>query len=115
MIKRKEQMHLEVKENMRDGKGSINILHLLKKDEIKGNSRLCAKITINPGDSIGLHSHDNEEEIFYVISGKGEVNDDGVIDKLNPGDVLLTGDGAKHSVKNVGDEALEMIAIILLY
>ena len=115
MIKRKEQMHLEVKENMRDGEGSINILHLLKKDEIKGNSRLCAKITINPGDSIGLHSHDNEEEIFYVISGKGEVNDDGVIDKLNPGDVLLTGDGAKHSVKNIGDEALEMIAIILLY
>jgi len=65
-----------------------------------------AKITINPGSSIGVHEHVGEEEIFYIISGKGLVNDNGTITEVGPGDAVLTGNGASHSVEAVGDEPL---------
>jgi len=100
MVKREKDMIKEIKEQMRGG---------------KGKARLCAKITINPGSSIGVHEHVGEEEIFYIISGKGLVNDNGTITEVGPGDAVLTGNGASHSVEAVGDEPLVMMAVILLY
>lgn len=115
MVKRAEEMIKEIKEQMRGGKGSVEILHVFKQDELKGKARLCARITIAPGSSIGLHQHDSEEEIYYIISGKGLINDNGVTTQVGPGDAVLTGNGDSHSVEAVGDETLEMMAVILLY
>ncbi|OPZ88823.1 MAG: Cupin domain protein [Firmicutes bacterium ADurb.Bin419] len=115
MIKRANEMVKEIKEQMRGGKGSVEILHIFKQEELRGKARLCAKITIAPGSSIGLHQHDNEEEIFYIINGKGMVNDNGNLSEVKAGDSIITGNGATHSVENTGDELLEMMAVILLY
>ncbi|MFZ5988315.1 MAG: cupin domain-containing protein [Bacillota bacterium] len=115
MIKRANEMVSEIKEQMRGGKGSVEILHIFKQDELKGKARLCAKITIEPGSSIGLHQHDNEEEIFYIISGKALINDNGTLKEAAAGDSILTGNGDSHAVENIGEEPLEMLAIILLY
>jgi len=43
------------------------------------------------------------------------VNDNGTITEVGPGDAVLTGNGASHSVEAVGDEPLVMMAVILLY
>jgi len=115
MVKREKDMIKEIKEQMRGGKGSVELLHIFRQEELKGKARLCAKITINPGSSIGVHEHVGEEEIFYIISGKGLVNDNGSITEVGPGDAVLTGNGASHSVEAVGDEPLVMMAVILLY
>ncbi len=115
MIKRANEMVKEIKEQMRGGKGSVEILHIFKQEELKGKARLCARITIAPGSSIGLHQHDNEEEIFYIINGKGLVNDNGSISEVGAGDSIITGNGASHSIENTGDGPLEMMAVILLY
>ena len=115
MIRRAGDMIKEIKELMRGGKGSVEIMHIFKQDELKGKARLCAKITIEPGSSIGLHQHSDEEEIFYIINGKGIVNDNGNISEFRKGDSILTGNGASHSIESIGDEPLEMLAVILLY
>lgn len=115
MIKRAEEMISEINEQMRGGKGSVEITHIFRKEELRGKARLCARITINPGCSIGLHEHIGEEEIFYVIRGMGIANDNGNIKELYKGDALLTGGGASHSIENNGTEVLELVAVILLY
>ncbi len=115
MIRRADEMFKEIKEQMRGGSGAVEITHLFKEDELTGKARLVAKITINPGCSIGLHEHTNEEEIFYIIKGKGKINDNGTIKEVSVGDSILTGGGAAHSVENNGDEPLEMLAVILLF
>lgn len=115
MIKKSNEMIKEVKEQMRGGKGTVELLHIFKQDELTGKARLCAKITINPGCSIGLHEHVNEEEIFYILKGNGIVEDNGVKKEISAGDAILTGGGATHSAENTGNEPLEMMAVILLY
>jgi len=115
MLKKAQDMLVEIKEQMRGGKGTVELKHIFNKDEIKGKARLIAKITINPGCSIGLHEHVNEEEIFYIIKGKALFNDNGVMKEAEEGDSLLTGGGAVHSVENTGDVPLEMLAVILVY
>ncbi len=115
MIRKSDEMTKQLNEKMRGGDGVIEITHIFKQEDLKGKARLCAKITVNPGCSIGLHEHDNEEEIFYVIRGRGIIDDNGEKREVSVGDAVLTGGGATHMVENNESEPLEMLAVILLY
>lgn len=116
MIQKSYQMEKEVREKMRGGKGEVEITHVLKQNQITGRCRLVGKISLKPGCSIGLHPHDNEEEIFYIMKGKALVEDNGIKSELEAGDVILTGGGSAHSVENISsNEMLEIFAFILLF
>jgi mannose-6-phosphate isomerase-like protein (cupin superfamily) len=115
MFKKSGDMITEIREQMRGGKGKVEITHIFGKDEIRGKARLCARITLQPGCSIGMHEHVDEEEIYHIIEGTGVVNDNGTEYTVSPGDSVLTGGGASHSIENTGDKPLVLMAVILLY
>ncbi|MCM8817933.1 MAG: cupin domain-containing protein [Candidatus Omnitrophica bacterium] len=115
MIKRKNEMEIEEREKMRNGQGVIKILHYFKKDEFKANVRLCAKLTIPSGCSIGLHEHLDEDEVFIILKGRGILFDGNNESVVEEGDAILTGNGQSHSVKNITKEDLEIIAFIAKY
>ena len=115
MIRTSEQMVSEIKESLRGGKGSVTITNLLVPGEFKGKARLIARITIEPGCSIGYHIHENEEEIYYILSGVAEYDDNGTVCRLAAGDVSVTLGGEFHGIANPGSEKLELLATILLY
>ncbi len=100
---------------MRAGSGNVAIKYYLKKDEINAPCRLCAQLTLAPGSSIGLHEHIEEDEIFIIQEGCGIVDDNGREAQVCAGDVILTGRGAKHAIKNTGDRDLVITAVILPY
>jgi len=115
MVKREAQMFKDIREKMRGGNGEVEILHVFKQEELKGKVRLFAKLRLKIGCSIGFHVHDKEEEVYYILSGKGEVDDNGKIEQVGPGDAILTGNGAGHSIRNTSTEPLDFMGIILLY
>jgi mannose-6-phosphate isomerase-like protein (cupin superfamily) len=115
MIKRNGDMEKEVREKMRGGKGEVEILHIFRKEEMKGKMRLHARLRLPRGSSIGYHVHDGEEEVFYILSGTGLVTDNGVTAPVGPGDAILTGGGGGHAIENTGEGPLELIATIFVY
>jgi mannose-6-phosphate isomerase-like protein (cupin superfamily) len=115
MIKRASDMEHEVRERMREGSGSVEILHVFRKEELRGRTRLFARLRLMPGSSVGYHLHDGEEEIFYILSGEAVVSDAGAMTRVGPGDAVLTGSGAGHSIECKGSEPLVLLAVILVY
>ena len=115
MIKKPEEMKIQNIEKLRDGKGTTKMTHLFTPDELKGHCRVCAIIELQPGCSIGFHEHIDEEEIYFILKGKGLVNDNGNEQEVTVGDAVLTGDGADHSIENTGDEPLVLMAVVLTY
>ena len=115
MLRRREEMVKEIRENMRGGRGKVEILHIFKKEELTGKTRLFAKLRLEPGCSIGYHSHENEEEVFYVIQGSGRAAEDDTEYDVACGDAILVGGGGGHTIRNTADEPLEILAVILLY
>ncbi|HOJ76747.1 MAG TPA: cupin domain-containing protein, partial [Bacillota bacterium] len=115
MLRKELEMLVENREKMRGGDGIIKIKNLFKAEELRGKTRLIAEVTIPVGGSIGYHIHENEEEIYYFISGNGEVDDNGVRKQVSAGDAMLTGEGKGHAVYNTGNTPLILMAIILLY
>jgi len=99
---------------MYGGDGNVKVLHMLNgPDEMMGKGRLFAHLVVEPGCSIGYHVHEGEAETFYFLRGLGEVNDNGELKTVRPGDVAHTYAGEGHAVKNIGDEPLEFVALIL--
>ena len=116
MIKHNGEYKCDIRENMRGGNGSVKIEQLWNPgEELKANNRLFAKLSLEPGSGIGFHNHDNEEEVFVIIKGTAEADDNGKIEILKAGDTILTANGAGHSIKNIGDETLEILAVISCY
>jgi mannose-6-phosphate isomerase-like protein (cupin superfamily) len=115
MIRRKSEMEKEVREHMRDGKGTVEILHVFRQKELQGKVRLFARLRLQKDCSIGYHLHDGEEEIFYILSGTGRMTDGDTTSIVGPGDAVLTGGGSGHSIENAGEEPLDILATILLY
>ena len=115
MIRKGAQMETEVKSELRGGVGKVTFQHFFKKDEITARTRLCSRLILPPGASIGLHKHEGEDEVFIVTRGKGLIDDGQSREQVQAGDAILTGKGESHAVINNGLEPLELIAIIMLY
>lgn len=114
MIRRSAEKTVVTRENMRGGQGIVKMENVLNgAEEMYGKGRLFAKIILEPGCSIGHHVHEGESETFYFLRGTGEYDDNGEITTVQAGDVAFAGDGEGHSIKNIGDEPLEFIALIL--
>jgi quercetin dioxygenase-like cupin family protein len=116
MIKNAADMTTEIRERMRGGDGRVEMTHLLKPGEFQGGARLCARLVLDPGCSIGWHDHQHEEEIFYVIRGEGLLSEgEGQPERpLCCGDAAVCPSGTSHSIRNGGTEPLELLALILL-
>jgi mannose-6-phosphate isomerase-like protein (cupin superfamily) len=63
------------------------------------------KRAFKPGSGVGHHVQ-KEDEIYYVLSGKGTMVLDGKTVDITPGTAVLTRTGSSHSLKQVGDEDL---------
>ena len=63
------------------------------------------KRALKPGSGIGYHEQE-EDEIYYVLSGRGLMTIDGKDMEVGPGTAVLTRPGSSHGLKQVGTEDL---------
>ena len=111
MIIRSKDMKVEEVLHMRDGEGTV-IKRTLAPAQSDMHLRLLGRFTIKKGCSIGKHTHDGEVEYYYILTGQGIVTEDNGESVVNPGDVVVTGWGQSHSIRNECDKDLEFVAVI---
>lgn len=70
------------------------------------------EITLVPGAAIGLHTHVNNSEMIYVISGTGTMICDGEEEILTPGMAHYCPKGHSHTFLNLGTEDLLFFAVV---
>jgi mannose-6-phosphate isomerase-like protein (cupin superfamily) len=66
------------------------------------------KRSFHAGSGVGLHEQ-KEDEIYYVLSGRGTMTLDGKAYDVTPGTAVLTRTGSSHSLKQVGSEDLVVL------
>ena len=113
MIRKANDCNVEYREHMRDGDGTVEITNFATPKELNDKGRLFARITLKPGCGIGYHVHEQDSEIFYIMKGTAEYNDNGTITTVTAGDVTVCPAGTGHSVTNKTDEVVELIAAIV--
>lgn len=107
MIRRKDEL-TKVVGPIEGGKGNITRELLIEGDELKNKAKVFAKLSV----PVGLHEHNKDYEVYYILSGKGEVLDGDKIVQVNEGDVVYA-INTKHYIENIGDEELVFLAVII--
>ena len=111
MIKKERVVTVE---GLRDGKGSVEIHHILEGADLMGHGTMFARVIVKPHSSIGWHQHVGNTEPYYILKGVGTfVDNDGSRTDVYPGDVCTIEVGHWHSMENNTDEDMEMMALVL--
>lgn len=100
--------------NLRGGEGTIEIRHILSKDELMGHGTMYAHVVFPPHSSLGFHQHVGNTEPYYVLKGRGIfVDNDGSRTEIQPGDVCVIEVGQSHAIENPNEEPLEIMALVI--
>ena len=73
-----------------------------------GLKMVFRKRALKPGSGIGYHEQ-KEDEIYYVLSGRGMMTVDGKSFEVTPGTAVLTRPGSSHGLKQSGTEDLVIL------
>ena len=67
---------------------------------------------LEPGATIGLHTHETSSEIIYFLRGEGKVLYDGGCEAVRAGVCHYCPKGHSHSLMNDSAAALEFFAVV---
>lgn len=97
--------------NCHDGVGPLDWTQVVDRNDLPGERRLrfLHRNILHPGDSIGVHRHEIDEEYYYFLQGEGTMTLDGVEVQVGPGDLTGVFPQGRHGLKNTGNEALHFI------
>lgn len=68
------------------------------------------KRVLKPGAAIGYHLQ-QEDEIYYILSGKGIMQMNGDTFEVQAGDAILTRPGSSHGLQQAGTDDLVMLIV----
>ena len=89
-----------------DGGGNTTAFNFFAK--APGFKLAFRKRVLHPGSAIGYHLQ-KEDEVYYILSGTGEMMMNGKTFPVQGGDAILTRPGSSHGLKQTGNEDLVMI------
>ena len=98
-----------------EGKGDAVISDIASSDMMRSRNRCFIIIRLKQGDSLGIHRHEKECEIYYVIQGRGWYRDNEQEYEIKAGEAVICQDGDSHGISNNEKEELVFIALVVSY
>jgi mannose-6-phosphate isomerase-like protein (cupin superfamily) len=98
-----------------DGIGAIIFREVFSKNDFRSKLEFLHETEILPNSTIGYHAHEGNEEIYYIISGKGIMVVDSEEREVKAGDAIVTYGGSSHGLINTGDENLKILVFESTY
>jgi mannose-6-phosphate isomerase-like protein (cupin superfamily) len=112
MIKNVHEVIPEIAEGVRGGSGTVSAHKLL--DLFPGSAiKSVGIVRLEPGASVGDHSHQGDEDFYYCISGTGVVVDNGVEYPFTPGTIQITRSGETQALRNTGETELVFLGALI--
>ena len=93
MFKSYEMMQTDIKHNVQGGEGSPKFRHLFSAEELGNRGELLAVITLEPGESVGVHPHTSNGEAYFILEGGATMTEDDETRILGVGDAEFCADG----------------------
>lgn len=68
-------------------------------------------MSLEPGEEIGLETHEDTDQFFRVETGKGLVSIDGHETVIENGSGIVVPAGARHNVTNTGAKTMKLYTV----
>jgi mannose-6-phosphate isomerase-like protein (cupin superfamily) len=99
------------REKEHGGIGPIEFRRMLSCDDFVTNIDFVDFTIIPPGSTIGRHTHDKNEELYFISAGSPLVRVDGGQRRANVGTIVVVRSGEWHELVNDTDQAASIFVI----
>ena len=89
-------------ENRRGGTGIMRMFNVMDNIVLEDVNWLGI-VELDPGSSIGVHTHNGEGELYHILEGTGIFNDNGTEVKVGAGSFCLIKPDQSHGLINTSD------------
>lgn len=70
-------------------------------------------VRIHPGETVPAHTHTDEDQVYWVASGEGFVELNGVRTEVSGGSAVLIPLGTQHLITNTGATPLDYVFFVV--
>jgi mannose-6-phosphate isomerase-like protein (cupin superfamily) len=95
-------------QSIHDGKGRGKNALVFDAADFDTPCKFIRYVEMEPGSSIGVHTHGENEEIYVVLSGNGVMTVNDESQSVKPGDVILNKPSWRHGLANISQEPLKL-------
>lgn len=110
-VVKKSEMITQPYPNCHDGEGQLMWTDVSGKLPEGSKLQWLHDHVIDPGASIGIHAHTNDEEYYYVLSGTGLMTLNGEEFSVSSGDMVAVYPGGSHGIQNTATEPMRLLVI----
>jgi len=89
---------MEIRNRDRDAKPFTTKDGSTIREYLHTNVQSLAEASLAPGQATERHYHSRSEEIYLILDGGGELEIDGEVRSVGPGDAILIPPGAWHQL-----------------
>ena len=114
-VYKKEELITLDKQNVAGGNGTLHGKFAFTRDMATEEDAIkeIGWMTLNKGESVGVHPHKNNEDTYIIVSGEGVFTDgSGKETVVKAGDVTIARPNQSHGLRNEKDEPLVFLDII---
>jgi mannose-6-phosphate isomerase-like protein (cupin superfamily) len=90
-------------------KDGSEIRELLARRNSSIRNQSLAEARVAPGQTTTPHYHPRTEEIYYILSGEGQMRIGDEARRVGPGDAIAIPPGERHQITNTGREMLKFL------
>ena len=88
--------------------GTMRDSVMITEDTCGSDQYTAGLFWVRPGTHGHSDMHPAQDEVYYIIQGRGILHLEGVEHRMEAGDVVFVPMGHEHSVSNDGDEVLSL-------
>ena len=96
-------------ESLHGGQGKAKNVRVFSREDFETNLNFIIYTELDPGAVIGYHTHCQNEEVYVILEGSGEMTVNGEVLAVKPGDVLVNKMGWSHGLANTSDKPLKIL------
>lgn len=105
----------EIQKKCHNGEGSILFREVFNASDFESNLQFLHETSVMPNSTIGYHKHLGNEEIYFIVEGKGIMTVDGEKRKVSSGDAIITYSGSSHGLDNNSSKVLKILVFECKY
>ncbi len=92
-----------------EGSGRIHFCRPFDRDDFETDMAFVDYVEMPPGTSVGVHRHGEDEEIYFIVEGRGTMTTNGERYSVASGDLIVNLRGWTHGLENDSDSVLRML------
>jgi mannose-6-phosphate isomerase-like protein (cupin superfamily) len=97
---------------LHDGVGLCDNRQLYGKQDFDTSLLFLSQTTIPPGSTIGYHTHGENEEMYFILSGRAVMTINGERREVRTGDAILNRRGWSHGLENPFDQPVTILVFL---